>query len=189
MPRQKRIRASGAFFVAKDMKKAEKTFFVDNLTAEMKSAKGLVVINYSGLNVAAQRELKKRLKEVEAKMIVVKNTLLKRAGEAAKINQEILKDSVLTGQTALIVSEGDPVSAIGVLGRFAKEYEVPQLKVGIIEGAFQDTEALTKISTLPGRDALLGQVLGTLISSPYGLVGVLNANMQKLIYVLKSKAG
>lgn len=171
------------------MKKAEKTFFVDNLTAEIKSAKGLVVINYSGLNVAAQRELKSRLKEVSAKMIVVKNTLLKRAGEAAKVDKKLLEDTVLTGQTALVVSEGDPVSAIQVLGRFAKEYEVPKLKVAIMEGLFQDTEALTKISTLPGREALLGQVLGTLISSPYGLVGVLNANMQKLIYVLKSKAG
>lgn len=171
------------------MKKAEKTLFVDNLTAEMKSAKGLIVINYSGLNVAAQRELKDRLKEVDAKMVVVKNTLLKRAGEAAKIDKGILEDSVLTGQTALVVSGGDPVSAIQVLGRFAKEYEVPQLKVAVIEGIFQDTTSLVKISTLPGREALLGQVLGTLISSPYGLVGVLNANMQKLIYVLKSKAG
>ena len=61
--------------------------------------------------------------------------------------------------------------------------------MAIIEGAFQDTESLTKISTLPGRDALLGQVLGTLMSSPYGLVGVLNANMQKLVYILKAKAG
>lgn len=171
------------------MKKAEKTFFVDNLTEEIKSAKGLVVINYSGLNVAAQRELKSRLKEASAKMIVVKNTLLKRAGEAAKVNKEILEDSVLTGQTALVVCEEDPVSAIQTLGRFAKEYEVPQLKVGIIEGAFQDTASLVKISALPGREALLGQVLATLVSSPYGLVGTLNANMQKLIYVLSSKAG
>ena len=189
MPRQKCKRASGAFFVAKQMKKAEKTFFVDNLTEEIKSAKGLVVINYSGLNVAAQMELKKRLKEVGAKMIVVKNTLLKRAGGAAKIDKGVLEDSVLTGQTALIVCEADPVSAIQVLGKFAKEYLVPQLKVGIIEGAFQDTESLVKISNLPGRDALLGQILGTLMSSPYGLVRVLNANMQKLIYVLKQKAG
>jgi large subunit ribosomal protein L10 len=171
------------------MKKAEKTFFVDNLTEEIKAAKGLVVINYAGLNVAAQRELKKRLKEVGAEMVVVKNTLLKRAGEAAKVDAKILEDSVLTGQTALVVCDEDPVSPIQVLGRFAKEYEVPQLKVAIIEGAFQDTESLIKISTLPGRDALLGQVLGTLMSSPYGLVGVLNANMQKLVYILKAKAG
>jgi len=96
---------------------------------------------------------------------------------------------VLSGQTALIVSEGEPISAVGVLGRFAKEYEVPQLKVGVLEGAFQDTESLVKISTLPGRDALLGQVLGILMSSSYGLVGTLNANMQKLVYILKQKAG
>jgi large subunit ribosomal protein L10 len=171
------------------MKKAEKVLFVEKLTEEMKSAKGLIVINYSGLNVAAQKELKNRLKEVEAKMVVVKNTLLKRAGEAAKVDKGILEDTVLAGQSALVVSDGDPVSAIQVLGRFAKEYEVPQLKVGIIEGDFQATEALLKISTLPGRDALLGQVLGTLMGSSSTLVGVLSANMQKLVYVLKAKAG
>jgi len=171
------------------MKKAEKIFFVDNLTEEIKSAKSLVLVNYSGLNVKAQQDLKRRLKEVGAKMIVVKNTLLKRAGEAAKIDAGILEDSILTGQTALVVCDSDPIAPIQVLGTFAKEYEVPKLKVGIVEGMFQDSDSLTKISTLPGKDALLGQLLGALTAPSYGLLGVLSGNTQKLIYILKSKGG
>ena len=171
------------------MKKAEKTFFVDNLTEELKTAKSVVLINYQGLSVKSQQELKRRLKEIGAKMLVVKNTLLKRAGEAAKVSPEILKDEVLSGQTALIVSEGDPIAPVQVLGVFAKEYEVPKLKVGVIDGAFQDSESLVKISTLPARDVLLGQVLGVLLSPSYELVGTLEGNMQKLIYILKSKGG
>jgi large subunit ribosomal protein L10 len=171
------------------MKKQEKIFFVENLTEELRSAKSVVLINYAGLSVKAQQELKKRLKEVGAKMLVVKNTLLKRAGEAAKVDNQILTDSVLTGQTALVISEDDPIAPLGVLGKFAKEFEVPQFKVGLVEGSFQDTEALKKLSALPGKDALLGQLLGALMSPSYGLVGTLNANMQKLLFILKSKAG
>jgi large subunit ribosomal protein L10 len=179
----------GRVFCFNTMKKAEKVFFVDNLTEEIKSAKSLVLINFAGMSVKAQQDLKTRLKEAGAKMIVVKNTLLKRAGEAAKVDAGILEDSVLTGQTALIVSEKDPIAPIQVLGTFAKEYEVPQLKVGIVEGMFQDSMSLTKISTLPGKDALLGQLLSVLASPSSGLVGVLSGNMQGLVYILKKKGG
>ncbi|KKU03940.1 MAG: ribosomal protein L10 [Candidatus Woesebacteria bacterium GW2011_GWC2_47_16] len=177
------------------MKKQEKIFFVENLTEELKSAKSVVLINYAGLSVANQRELVSRLKGVGAKMLVVKNTLLKRAAEAAKVDKEILTEGVLTGQTALVIAEDDPLAPLGVLGKFAKEFvsragdSVPQFKVGLVDGSFQDTEALEKLSALPSKDALLGQLLGTLMSPSSGLVGTLNANMQKLIFVLKSKAG
>lgn len=177
------------------MKKQEKVFFVDNLTAELKSAESFVLVNFIGLTVKAQQNLKKRLKEVGAKMIVVKNTLLKRAGESAKIDPQILNHTVLTGQTALIIreaetiSEGDPLSFIQVLGKFAQEFEVPQMKVGIVEGSFQDSAALAKLASLPGRDALLGQLLGTLMSPNCELIGTLEGNLQKLVYLLKTKAG
>ena len=66
------------------MKKAEKVTLVENLTKELEDAKSVVLVNYSGLNVKGQQELKRRLKEIGGKMVVVKNTLLKRAGESAK---------------------------------------------------------------------------------------------------------
>lgn len=176
------------------MKKQEKIFFVENLTEELKSAKSVVLINFAGLSVKTQQELKKRLKEIGAKMLVVKNTLLKRAGEAAKVDSQILSDSVLTGQTALVIAEGDPIAPLTILGKFAKEfdsgtgYSVPQLKVGIIDGAFQDSATLAKLSTLPGKDVLLGQLLAALMTPSYGLVGTLNANLEKLVFLLKTKA-
>ena len=166
------------------MKKAEKTFFVDNLTEELKSAKSFVLVNFAGLSVKKQQELKNKLKGAGAKMIVVKNTLLKRAGERAKIDSEVLSESVLSGQTALIIGEEDPIAYIQVLGNFAKEFEVPQMKVGIIEGVFQNPEALAKLASLPGRDALLGQLLGTLVSPNHGLIATLGGNLQKLMYIL-----
>lgn len=171
------------------MKKGEKPLFVDNLTEELKTAKSVVLINYTGLSVKAQQDLKKRLKNVGGRMLVVKNTLLKRAGESAKVDPEILTDTVLSGQTALVISDEDPIAPLSVLGKFAKEFETPKFKVGIVEGSFQDENDLIKLASLPERDALLGQLLGVLLGPEYGLVGTLNGNLQKLVYILKSKAG
>ena len=121
-------------------------------------------------------------------MIVVKNTLLKRAIESAKIEPKMATDEILSGQTAIVIANEDPVAPIQILGKFAKEMELPKFKVGVVEGTFEDNESLLKLSTLPGRDALLGQVLGALVASEYGLVGTLNGNMQKLVYILDQKA-
>lgn len=174
------------------MKKAEKPFFVENLAEELKSAESVILVDYSGLSVKMQQELKRRLTEVGAKMLVVKNTLFKLAGKAAKVPAETLTDTILTGQTALVLSEEDPISSLHVLGKFAVEFEVPQLKVGIIEGSFQDKGTLTTLSKLPGKEALVAQVVGTIGAPMYSLVGTLEANMQKLVLVLeqaKQKGG
>jgi len=141
-----------------------------------------------GLGVKSQQELKKRLGVVGAKMIIVKNTLFKRAGKELKLGKEILDDSVLSGPTALIVSSDDPISFLQVLAKFSQEFDIPQFKVGLIEGSFQDKEALITLSKLPSKEALFAQAVGSIASPLYGLVGVLEANMQKLIYILDSKA-
>ena len=68
------------------MNKQQKVKLVEDLVTDLKSAKSVVLINYSGLSVKAQQELKKRLKQVDSKLVVVKNTLLKRAGSQSGIS-------------------------------------------------------------------------------------------------------
>lgn len=166
------------------MKKAEKTFFVQNLVEELKSAESAILINFAGMGVETQQELKKRLSEVNARMIVVKNTLFKLAGKAAKVPKEALSDTTLKGQTALIIAEKDPIAPLQVLAKFAQEFEVPQLKVGIVEGYFQDKETLVALSKLPGKEALVAQAVGAIGAPIYGLIGTLQGNLQKLVFVL-----
>lgn len=170
------------------MKKAEKSVLIDNISAELKDAKSVVLVNFAGMGVKTQQELKKRLKEAGSKMFVVKNTLLKLAMDQASIDPKSVDESILTGQTALVVGTDDAVAPISTLGKFAKEFEVPKMKFGIIEGLVQDEVALSKIAALPGRDALLGQVLGSLMGGMYQLVGTLNSPMQGLVYTLNAKA-
>jgi large subunit ribosomal protein L10 len=166
------------------MKKTEKSLFVQNLTEELKSVNSAILINYSGLDVSMQQDLKKRLKEVGARMLVVKNTLLKIAGEKAKIEDEMLKDTVLEGQNALILAEDDPIAPLQVLAKFAGEFETPQIKVGLVEGSFQDKDALDNLSKLPGKDALLVQALGAIAAPTYSIVSVLQNNLNQLVLVL-----
>lgn len=171
------------------MLKADKRVLVKDLGKTLQDAKSVVLVNYAGLNVKAQQELKSRLSEVGARMIVVKNTLLKIAADEAKLDKQAFSDTILQGQTALIIATEDSVSPIQVLGKFSKEFELPKFKVGIVDGNFSDESALSKISTLPSKDILLSQVLGSLMSPMYGLTSTLEGNLQKLVYILKTKAG
>lgn len=167
------------------MLKAEKKSLIDSLSPKLKASSSIVLVNFAGLSVSLQQKLKNELKAIGADITVVKNTLIKLAAKEAGLSDEILKDEILSGQTALVLTDGDSVAPIQVLGKFAKENQVPQFKVGIVEGNFQDKDSLVKISTLPGKEALYGQVVGSLMSPSYGLVGVLQGNLQKLVYILK----
>lgn len=167
------------------MNKQNKTDLITDLAPRLKSSTSIVFVNFAGLSVSLQQKLKLDLKAVGSDMTVVKNTLIKLAGKKAGINDELLSDEVLSGQTALILTEGDAIAPIQILGKFVKENQVPQFKVGVIDGDFQDKEALIKISALPSKDVLFSQVVGSLMSPMYDLVGTLNGNMQKLLYILK----
>jgi len=167
------------------MLKQQKIDLVTKLTPKLKSSTSIVFVNFAGLSVTLQQKLKKELKKVGSDMTVIKNTLIKRSGKEAGITEDVLTDEVLSGQTALILTEGDSVAPIQVIGKFSKENNVPQFKVGIVDGNFTDKEGLIKISTLPTKDVLFGQVVGSLMSPSYGLVSVLQGNLQKLIFILK----
>jgi large subunit ribosomal protein L10 len=171
------------------MKKTEKAFFVENLTEELKLATSVVLVDYTGLSVKDQQELKKNLKKVGARMFVAKNTLFRLAGNKAKLPEKSLEDTVLTGPTAFVLTEEDPIAPLQVLDKFASKKDIPQFKVGIIEGSFQAKDSLMKLAKLPGKDALLSQTAGSIGAPLHGIVTVLQANLHSLIYILKTKSG
>lgn len=170
------------------MKKSEKPFFVDNLAEELKSASAVVLVDYTGLTVKMQQELKKKLREANAKMSIVKNTLFKLAADKAKVDKEVAEDTILAGPTALIITEDDPITPLSVLGKFAKEHEIPQFKVGLVEDSFQDKDSLLTLSSLPSKEVLFAQAVSYIASPMYGLAQTLEGNLQKLVYILKEKS-
>ena len=170
------------------MKKTEKHLFVDNLTEQLKSATCVVLVDYTGLSVKMQQDLKKRLSEVGAQMTVVKNTLFRLAGKGAEVPEETLEDTVLSGPTAMILTEEDAIAPLQVLHKFAKEFEIPSFKVGLVEKSFQDKDTLERLAQLPSKEILMAQAVGAIAGPMYGLVGTLQGNLQKLVYILKEKS-
>lgn len=170
------------------MKKEEKIFFVQNLTEELKTATSIILLDYSGLGVKKQQELKRRLASVDAKMTVVKNTLFRLAGKSAELPEKLLSDTILSGPTAYVITEADPIAPLHVIYKFSQEFEIPHLKVGIVEGNFQERSHLEILAKLPGKDVLFAQAIGTIASPIYLALSTLKENLEKLLYILKEKS-
>jgi len=186
VPRKKASASWARFFMTNRDKKEKQ---VESLGQELATTKSIVLVDFAGMNVKLQQELKRRLADVGASMNVVKNTLLKLAFAKTKATADLANDEILQDQTAVILSSEDAISPIQVLGKFLSEFELPTFKVGIVEGSFQDKDSLTKIASLPSKEVLAAQVIGTLVSPMYGIVSVLNAKMQELVFVLGQAKG
>lgn len=167
--------------------KQEKKEYVNELAEQFKSASSTVFIDYTGMGVVAQQELKNLLRDSGGKMFVAKNTLIQLAAEKAEFPSDSVSDEVLAGQTAVVVATEDAVAPIQVLGKFSSEKDAAKMKGGIVEGIFQSADGLTKISKLPGKDQLYAQVVGGIAAPMYGLVGTLQGNLNKLVWILKAK--
>lgn len=167
------------------MRKQEKKEFVKDLTQELETASSVILVDYTGLSVKMQQDLKKRLHEIGANLSVVKNTLFKIAGKNAKVPEEAIEDSVLSGPTAIVLTEGDPVAPLKILANFSKQNEIPQFKVGIVEKSFCCKEDLISLSELPNKDALVAQAVGAIAQPMSGIVFVLQAKLQGLVSILK----
>lgn len=172
------------------MKRAEKPFVIEDLKKRFEDAKSVVALDYQGLTVKDSEKLRRQITEAGGKLVVAKNTLLKLALKNAKVAKVAKVEEVekgLQGPTAVVFAEEDEVAPLQRLGKFIAEKGLPRLKFGIFGTEIFDAEKLLALSKLPGRNVLLGRLVGTIAGPSYALVGTLNANMQKLVYVLNAK--
>ena len=168
-----------------EMKRSEKPFVVEDLAARLKDAKSVAVIDYQGLATKQLNELRTKIKAVGGVFMVAKNTLLKLAFQESGIkNQEL----GLVGPTAVVFAEQDEIAPLQIIGKAIKESGLPKLKFGIFDNDIVDSAKLLTLSSLPGKNVLFGQLFGTISTPAYSLVGTLNGNLQKLIYILNAKA-
>ena len=161
-------------------KKEEK---VAQLKERFQSSRGLILVDFQGIDVADVTDLRSRIREVGGAMEVVKNTLASRAAEPLGC-EELL--GFFKGPTAVVSTEGDAVALAKVLSEFAKENDNLSIKAGLIEGSFCTVEDVIKISSLPSREVLLAKLLGTLQAPTAGFVRVLSGVMGGLVTVLNA---
>lgn len=144
---------------------------VDEISETIKGAQSLVVVDYRGLTVAEDTQLRKKLREAGVSYKVYKNTLVNRA--IAGTEFESLKD-VLEGPNAFAVSADDATAPARVLAEFAKTAPNLEIKAGVVEGTFYDADGMKAISSIPSREVLLSKLLGSLQSPITNLARVLN---------------
>lgn len=164
------------------MKKQEKIYEVENLTAKIKDAKAVAVADYRGLNVSQINQLRDRIREVGGELQVVKNNLFFQALD--KNNYKIEKTS-LNGPSLALFANNDEIAPIKALANFAKTLGgLLPLKIGFIAGNTYLTGDLNKIATIPAKIDLQAKLVGLLASQPARLAYSLNFNLQKLVIAL-----
>ena len=134
-------------------------------------AKSAVVVDYRGLTVEQDTQLRKQLREAGVTYKVYKNTMIRFAAKGTEF--EALEPH-LEGPTALAVSKEDATAPARVLAEFAKKADKLELKAGVVEGTYYDEKGIQVIATIPSREILLGKLLGSIQSPITNFARVLN---------------
>ena len=137
----------------------QKKQVVDEIAEKLQASNSIVVVDYRGLNVAEVTELRKQLREAGIEFKVYKNTLTRRAAEAAGLEGI---NEFLTGPNAIAFSNEDVVAPAKIINEFAKKNEALEIKAGIIEGTLASVEDVKALAELPSREGLLSMLLSVL---------------------------
>ena len=165
------------------MSKTARQETVETLTQQLKGSPNVFVTDFTGLNVLRMTELRRRLRGAGVDYVVVKNTLAQRAFAANGVNT---LDDHLAGPTGLVLSGKDPVAGAKVLADFAKEFEKPAIKVGLVDGKPLTADQIRRLAELPPKDVLLGQLAGYIQAPVAQFAGAMNALLYQMIGALEA---
>ena len=145
---------------------------VEALSAKIKEATSVVFVDYKGITVAQDTDLRKQFREAGVEYSVVKNTLTR---FAAKENGYDF-DEVLNGTTAMASTTGDPIAPARIVCEFAKKNKLKTLSIkgGVVEGSVLTAAELNGFGELPSKNALVASVLGTFLAPISSLAFVLD---------------
>ncbi|MFS0644889.1 50S ribosomal protein L10 [Siminovitchia sp. 179-K 8D1 HS] len=137
----------------------QKKQIVEEIGEKLKSSVSTVIVDYRGLNVAEVTELRKQLREAGVEFKVYKNSMTRRAAEAADLAG---LNETLVGPNAIAFSTEDVVAPAKILNNFAKEHEALEIKAGVIEGNIATVDEIKALANLPSREGLLSMLLSVL---------------------------
>ena len=144
---------------------------VEALTGKIQEATSVVFVDYKGISVAQDTELRKQFREAGVEYSVVKNTLTNFAAKNAGYDFS----KVLNGTTAMASTTGDPIAPARIVCEFAKKNKnVLSIKGGVVEGSVLSADQLNGFGELPSKNALVAQVLGTFLAPISSLACVLD---------------
>jgi large subunit ribosomal protein L10 len=154
----------------------DKVAKVEEVSRDFTGAAATLLTHYRGLTVTDLAQLRAKLRETNAEMRVVKNTLTKRAAAAAGIDG---LDELLVGPTGLVFCAEDPVGPAKALKDFAKDHPSLVIRGGYLDGEILDDVAATKLADLESREELLAKLAGLMYGALANTARLLNAATEK----------
>ncbi|TFJ92885.1 50S ribosomal protein L10 [Lentibacillus salicampi] len=137
----------------------QKKQLVQEIADKFRDSQSTMLVDYRGLDVAEANELRNQLREANVEFKVYKNTMTRRAVEAAELND--LSDT-LVGPTAVAFSKDDVVAPAKILNNFSKEHEALEIKGGVIEGEIATLEQIKELADLPNYEGMVSMLLSVL---------------------------
>ena len=165
------------------MNRTERQETVESLSALLKDAPHVYVTDFSGMNVLRMTEFRRRLRAAGVTYVVVKNTLAQRALAANAVTE---LEGHLKGPTGLVLAGKDPVAAAKVLTDFAKEFEKPAIKAGIVDGKPVTSEQVKRLASLPSREQLFAQLGGALQAPLAQFAGAMSGLLHQVVGALEA---
>src|ERR671936_1664744 len=159
------------------MLRQDKERVVAELTERLRGSRTLIITDYRGLSMTEIDNLRGELLKHGARFSVVKNTLTRRAAEAAGVDALL---ALLEGPTAIafLESGGDPVAVAKALSDAARDTRVLVVRGGLLEGRPMEPTEVESLAKLPPMDVLRGQVLGAVTAPLMTIVGLFTAPLQ-----------
>ena len=149
---------------------------VEEISANIKDAQSVVVVDYRGITVEQDTQLRKAMREAGITYKVYKNTMMNFAFKGTEFESLA---PVLEGPSAIAISKDDATAPARVIAKFAKDAPALEIKAGVVEGTFYDASGMQAVATIPSRDELLSKLLGSLQSPITNLARVLNQIAEK----------
>lgn len=153
----------------------QKQQILQDTSERIEGVRGIYLADLSGMTVEKVSLLRRKCREQQVHVRVVKNTLLKRAFNARGINE---LDDFLVGPTGLIYSAQSEMAPAKILSEFAKEHEKPRIKAAVVDGRLYDPKAIALLALLPSREVLLSQLLSTFIAPMTQFLGAVEATLR-----------
>jgi large subunit ribosomal protein L10 len=163
----------------------EKQYLVEEANTHLEKSDYVYLTNYERITVEEIAELRGQLSEHGAEFHVVKNSIF---GVAAAAKNLPDLGEHLNGQTAIVVGGDNPSGVAKIIGEFFKKKNKVEMKAGILNERALTKEEIEALAKLPGLEVLRAQLLSLLTQPATGVVRVLNAVPQSLLYVLQAKA-
>jgi len=161
--------------------KEKKQDIVKDLESKMEKQKSMIFMDFSGTKVKNLALLRKNLKEAKNELRVAKKTLMDIALKNKKISVE---PKNMAGEIGLVFGYEDELSPARIVNQFLKTNPNAKIMGGYIENRFYETEDVVRFAQLPGKEHLLASLLSSMSAPASNLVGVLNGNLRKLVFVL-----